>query len=399
MNVMFSLTNLELGGAQVFVTRLANEMAAGGHKVFIYDHWPEHRNQGLFSTLSPEVTVVSYSNSNFFMWLAWKINAALKALRINSEWRHTINKRNFLRCVQQNNIEVINSHMSFSDFVVTSAALPGSCKVVLSLHGEYEMLMQGTEDREANIQRIINALNKAAAVIYTADKNLAPFSLPGVSQLAPKTKIKVGFSEKGFILKNITREKIGLSKSDFVAGMVSRGIPDKGWDTCISAVKLYNAKNSANIKLLLIGEGKYLKNLVRESNDKNIVLLQFGDNFQDYFSYYPLMDLFVFPTRFKGESVPNVVIESLYWKVPVLSTAFAEIPSMLLCNTQAPAGVCVSPSENHDVFVSEFCNELDKLVSNRNYLSALSKNCEQAFAPFSMKGVMAQYLNIFQNAS
>ncbi len=395
MNVLFSLTNLELGGAQVFATRLANELDALGHNVFIYDHWPEHRSKGLLATIKPGVRVKSFSKNRLVLWLVWKLNAVFKTLHIHPQWRHSLNKKTFEQFVRASRIEVINSHMSFSDFVVTSAKLPPGCKVVLSLHGEFEMLMQGKEEKELNIERIIRAINKSSAIIYTAEKNLAAFGLPGVNQNVPKTKINVGFSETGFTLRNVSRKHIGWSQDDFVVGMVSRGIPEKGWDICISVINAINKSGSGKIKLLLIGEGDSLKNLVLKANSPDIVLLQFGDDFQDYFSYYRLMDVFLFPTRFKGESVPNVVIESLYWGVPVIATAIAEIPSMLLCDSQNPAGICVPPNDNREELISALCHELGKFISDRSYRSRFSVNCAKAFAQFSMEDVSKRYLNVF----
>src|SRR5690349_11340569 len=101
MRICFSLTNLELGGAQVFVCRLANYLAANGHQVFIYDHWPEHRDKGMAAMISPGVTVLSYSKSSLWRNIIWKANAVLRAMHLQKEFRHSLNRRVFFRKMKQ----------------------------------------------------------------------------------------------------------------------------------------------------------------------------------------------------------------------------------------------------------------------------------------------------------
>ena len=56
MRILLSLTNLDLGGAQMFVMRLAEEFITQGHEVFVFNHQPEWSNkdfQSSFSKLDP----------------------------------------------------------------------------------------------------------------------------------------------------------------------------------------------------------------------------------------------------------------------------------------------------------------------------------------------------------
>ena len=397
MTICFSLTNLELGGAQVFVVRLANELATQLQQpVYLYDHWPEIRNTSIISNLSPLVKVLSYSESPAERWVIWKLNAFFKVTGLQSEFRHKVNRKRFQKALRDHKVDVLNSHMSFADF--ENANLPSNLyKRVITMHGEYELLLNDKAHLKHWQTKIQQALQTANAVIYTADKNLESLKSLCPDLKVPIYKIPVGFSPAMFHLKKINKEDLGLKKEDFVVGMISRGIAEKGWESCIRVVQKYNANANGNpIKLILIGDGHYLNELVKQNKDSNIRLIQFGSNFQEYFSYYPLFSLFLFPTYFSGESFPNVVIESLYWRVPVLSVQYAEIPAMLRCDTASPAGECVSFGDRNKT-EEELLSALSKFIQEPQTLTALSKNCEEAFKSFDMANTVAQYKQVLLN--
>jgi len=391
MVLCFSLTNLELGGAQVFVVRLANYLAKKNNQpVYIYDHWPEYRNKNTLHHLHPLVKILSYSESRFERWFIWKINAFFRLVKPGSQYRYFLNKKRLQKRLARYNVSLVNSHMSYSDFVLSETTLPPGCKLVITLHGEYELSMK---DPKNNPDKIRKALDKSSALIYTAEKNLKPLDVIGYKRDIKKQKINIGFDPALFSEKKITRAQLSLRDDEFVVGMVSRGIADKGWDTAIAAVQQYNRSAAKKITLLCIGNGTYLQQLVEDAADANIRLQQFEENYQDYFYCYPLFDIFIFPTRFEGESVPNVLIECLYWGVPIVASHHAEIPAMLRCGTEQEAGICVEAGTIP--LVTAFTTALSTLVSDQALRLKLSSNSAAAFKAFSMEGVAACYEKFF----
>src|SRR5687768_16615832 len=94
MAICFSLTNLELGGALVFVVRLANYLAQKNKEpVYIYDHWPEFRQDNTLHNLHPLVKILSYSESRFERWFIWKLNALYCLCNSRSRFRYDLNKK------------------------------------------------------------------------------------------------------------------------------------------------------------------------------------------------------------------------------------------------------------------------------------------------------------------
>lgn len=395
MTICFSLTNLSLGGAQVFVVRLASWLARNtNHIIYIYDHWPEHRHRGILRGMDRRVQIISYNEHPFRRWLVWKMNAALAIMRKGAAWRYRLNRRRFEKFLGEAMVDVVNSHMSYSDFVVSEVTLPPGCRFIPTFHGEYELLLAEPHPAGYFSRRICESLAKADGFIYTADKNMRSVSR---CKTSPGNKLKIypGLPDREKSIA-INRKRAGIQESGLVAGMIGRGIPEKGWQTAIDAVIRYNAGHSDSITLVLIGDGSWISELVQKMSNPRIKLFQFGDNFEAYFSYYALFDLFLFPSRFEGESVPNAVIESLYWNVPVLASAVAEIPQMLLSGSNAPAGVCVPVGET---FESDFYNAFASLASDPVRLRTMSGNCGNAFSQFRMETIAPAYIRFFEEIS
>jgi glycosyltransferase involved in cell wall biosynthesis len=396
MNICFSVTNLELGGAQVFVVRLASWIASNTpHRVFIYDHWPEKRNASILSRAGAKVSVVSYSDSELARWLAWKINAFLAFIRVERTWRYKLNRRRFQRFLHAAHIDVLNSHMSYSDFVITGTDLPAGCRFILTLHGEYEMLMHEPHPENYFKKKMMESVRKAEAIVYTAEKNVKPViefrgSADNAHKIPPGVDTKLPHTSG-----KLTRAAVGLDTGDFVVGMVARGIPEKGWELAMDAVAEVNRSRPIPIKLSLTGDGAWLKSIVGTRRDPNVHLLQFEKEFGDYYGVYKLFDLFLFPSWFSGESVPNAVIESLHWKVPVLASEHAEIPAMLETNSMYPAGECIRPRENEAATVSAFADAIRNLENHRERLRTYSANCDAAFRKFAIDGIAMKYLSVF----
>jgi glycosyltransferase involved in cell wall biosynthesis len=388
MNIAFSLTNLESGGAQVFVLRMADEMAAVLQKdIFIYIHQPEYMNLNLTANLNKRVKIVSYTRFPLESFLTWKINGFLKKLRFNFSYREWINARRFDRFIEKNKISIVNSHMSYSDIVVARAK--SKFRFIVTLHGEYELMRsQNVSTIEADVMEIIA---RAEGIIYTAQKNLVELKryLDPASKM-PIRKIDVGFSERTILIKAVSKKNIGIPEDSFVAGMVSRGIPEKGWEEGIRILeKVQTSLGDVPVYLVCIGEGNYLKELISKTTNPNIRLIQFAENYQDYFSYYDLFDVLLFPSWFRGESVPNVVIEALYWGKPVIASDIADLP-LMLNTSHGLAGDLVpfaGSKPDLDIFASLLCS----YYKNPALLLSKKRLAPEAFEKFKMDQIVRSY--------
>lgn len=392
MRICFSVTNLEPGGAQTFVIRLASKLAGSGHEVHIYDHWPEFRRNQLVAGLSPSVELHSYCELPLLRSAIWKINALLKLTGVHKRFRHSINERRFKKMIQRHRIQVVNSHMSYSDFVCARLK-PEKCAFVPTLHGEYELGFTENRDQRTLRDDIREVVRNSSLIIYTAEKNLIPLKK---YRLPECRKIFVGADgDQLGKVKPLSRSDLGLNAEDFVAGMISRGIPEKGWRTAIEAVRFSRTRSDRKIVLILVGEGDHVSEITRGFDGDLERRLEFANNYWDYLSVYSLLDLFIFPTLFEGESVPNVVSESLYFEVPLLATRHAEVPAMIGAGTPEAAGICVEPGNE---LAHEMGRMVARLAADENEIKRLRSHCRSAFQRFDLDAISRTYVDAFETA-
>ena len=141
----------------------------------------------------------------------------------------------------------------------------------------------------------------------------------------PKTVlIKNGIDLKKFHVEpdENLKLKLGIKKDDFVIGNVSRFDFQKNQRYLIKVfAKL--AKGKPDLKLLLVGNGAHkaeCEKQVEELNIKDKVI--FTGAVGDPQNYYPLIDIYVFPTLWEGFSI--MLIETLAAKRCLVVSALEE---------------------------------------------------------------------------
>jgi len=393
MNILFTVTNLEIGGAQMFVLRLASAIAEQIKKdVYIYDHNPEYRQNGILNEISPRVKILSYTKNKYLVFLTWKINALFLRVGFKSSFRQWVNRKVFRKAIKKYKINIVNSHMGDSDLISAEELDDKSVIFIPSTHGEYEM-NKGSERREMD-KKIHKVLSRANGVIYSTEKNFEAIKEELSHYTIPVKKIHIGIPCKLQNIKPVTKGQIGIPDDAFVIGMVSRGIPEKGWKEAIDSFLNVKKKHpQIQLYLLLIGNGIYLKKLVEEYADLTIRLLQFEENPLEYISFVQLFDIGILPSYFSGESVPNVIIEYLYFGKPVVATAIGEIPQMINSNGKI-AGDLV-PYFNNKADVKKMEETISQYIDNPNKYIETSALAKEAFKKFRIENCVDEYLQMF----
>lgn len=149
------------------------------------------------------------------------------------------------------------------------------------------------------------------------------------------------------------KESLGIN-DEVVVGYVGRLYPAKGLVYLFHAVKAIQ-ESHPNIVLLIIGDGAQRNEL--EAMARNLKLRCIFTGWQrDTTPYYSLMDIFVLPSLFEG--LPNVVLEAMAMKKPVIATNVGGNPDIL---SNGENGFLV-PIRN----VPRLASALDKLVADDN---------------------------------
>jgi glycosyltransferase involved in cell wall biosynthesis len=216
-------------------------------------------------------------------------------------------------------VELVHSHHAWVD--VTLATCLVSHDVVghiVTMHGMYETMT------EAQLKTLLPLLaGRITCFVYSAEKNVAPFPHVFRNQ---KRFCRIDNALPSTTITPLPRAKLGLEDQDFVLCLVSRAIPEKGWEEAIDAVAWAHARSRRRIHLLLIGEGVEFDRLQSGKTHDFVHFLGFRSNIRDYFA---TSDIGFLPSRFQGESFPLVLIDCLFAGKPILASNLGEIRYML----------------------------------------------------------------------
>jgi glycosyltransferase involved in cell wall biosynthesis len=114
----------------------------------------------------------------------------------------------------------------------------------------------------------------------------------------------------------------------------------------------------------------------------------------EYFSWVEHFDAGMLLSYFKGESVPNAIIEYLYFNVPVISTPMGDIRDMI-SSPEGPAGDIIPLKEGKADY--QYVTEvLMKWLDDSEYYSKLKSNTGKAFEKFDMKKIASEYVRVFE---
>lgn len=96
-----------------------------------------------------------------------------------------------------------------------------------------------------------------------------------------------------------------------------------------------------------------------------------------------------------SEGFPNVVVEAMAMKCPVVATSVGAIPSILDADSESPCGLLVRPKD-----VKSLSDAIQKLISNRELAEKIGDNARcKVVSKYTLAKVCAQYESIWKCAS
>lgn len=331
MTILLVIPSLQIGGAEVFVVRLANHLAQK-HRIFLLTLTPSLTSPLLEKRLSERVTLVSFHQKlSPIQTIFWKTLYLLTSWN-EQMYKWVIFQRKKLKigllvrfleefCHKQG-VGVINTHVSTADWMVAHYfwSARRSQTFVISMHGCYNRAERRTDPSMKRIdddnQKVLETADR---IILLTPKNAIP--LQGLRLRSQPVYIPLGFERPSSFPGSDSADK-GL-----VFGLVSRAIERKGWEEAIQAVKTLHDEGWVCQLVLVGGESEYQAKLVALHG--SLPYVRFVGATDQVLRWVHTFDVGLFPSYIESESYPNAVIEYLACGKPVIGTDIGEVRNMM----------------------------------------------------------------------
>lgn len=391
MRILIACEDLRVGGAQVFVLRLANVLRQN-HIVTIYSLYPDLIDRELVDKYAPEVDI---ETPKFFLdQMIRKLDRLFYLLKIDLNIRNSIVARDVYRLIKKKNVDIVHSNMFKCDYVLARALRSTLVPFVVTLHGNYEEFLANYYHETKGeillgyLKKVIYTIDRIQGLVYLTEKNLRVFQQGLVEENKLESmvlkKIYNGFA--GEVSEVIARESLGIADDSTVYGFVARGIPEKGWKTVLDAFILSDHKSD---HLILVGWSDYVKGLALNYQYGNIHFVGYSSNPLNWIS---LMDIGILPSVFH-ESLPNVIAEYLYLGKAVICTDVGDSKHMIMHKNEY-AGFLLNPTSPRLTADLAVC--LSTYKREPDLLQAHQKLARKAFEKFRMEVCLASYLDLYQ---
>ena len=357
LHVLIAFLGFYSGGGEVFPIHLANALRAQGHLVSMLALDMSEVNREMYDTLDSSIPVY------------------------DSGWAEEYDADRF---VEEAGVSVIHSHS-----IPLEAFFFERCRIekipyLVTLHGSYEATPPGNE-------RLLRFVLGVTHFVYTADKNLEPFSeLPLVDTIFTKLGNAMPEDPQPFPK---TRRELGIAEDAVVFTLVARGIQRKGWRAAITAfLRLREAHPDRKVHLLLCGDGEETdRYFALHGDDPDITFLGYQSRIN---GLYRLSDVAIIPTRFAGESFPLCLLQSLQTGTPVIATRIGEIEGMTN-GPEGAAGILIEEQRDTDLFTESLREAMSKMLitsKRKEYGRAAKKKGET----YSMDKVASDYTALYE---
>ena len=350
-NILMCVFSMSIGGGETFPLILANELYKKGYPV----------------------TVLDFQMAEDLPEVRKKLCGDIPLVRLKEV-------ESLADVVAQFKIDIVHTHHGSID---EAASYLSNVRRVVTLHGMYEATVQ------PHLNNLLKKVQKSVdAFVYIAEKNLQPFKDFGWQ---PDEKFfKIGNGLEIFPINPVPRQTLNIPENSFVACVVSRAIPEKGWQAAIDAVNLANKNSSRRIDLILVGAGEMYDKLNGKVSEF-VHLTGFKSNVRDYLA---AADIGLLPSEFAGESFPLLLIDSLFSGRPVVSSNLGEVKNMLKTSSGELAGA-VFDLVNEKVPVETLSEILKTLANDAAEYEKISARVAGAAEKFSIAKVAEKYIEVY----
>jgi glycosyltransferase involved in cell wall biosynthesis/SAM-dependent methyltransferase len=360
-NVMVSTMGFYPGGAEILPIRMANEFKRQGLSVLLLNAGLNPHEAGVRRMLRNDVPLVETSDVE-----------AVKSI------------------IHEFGVEALNSHqwhIQKYPLQVPDVFRELSAHVA-SLHG----MIEHGEAFGTTAEQLRKADENVTTWVYTAEKNLGPFSTLGLYDKSSPRFVKLPNGMQPPEIVTIPRAHMNIPEEAFVLCCVSRAILDKGWAETIHVVERARALSGQDIRLILVGNGPVYDEYCRGGVPDFVYLAGFSEN---SVGHYAAADMGIMLTKFKSESFPLTIVDCLFAGKPYIASDVGDIRNMLTASNDI-AGEVIE-LEDWEVPIERVAQVVAAFATDhKKYGNALAL-VQDIASRYRIDVVAKQYVNLFQN--
>ncbi len=349
-----------LGGGELFPIHLANQLVKKGLLISVMILESQNCDPGIRSQLDARIAVYNARNAR------------------------DVGVSKFLR---ETGVDLVHSHFVDGEalFFWEEQDIP-DIPYVVTLHGSYEAIYQPRKF-------IVQVARHVTHWVYLTRKNMDHFSILDPSERGAISSSTIPNAMPGDPrLFDQTRPDLGIANDDFVFVLVSRALPQKGWEVAIRALEQARGRTRRRLVLLLCGSGEEAARLsIQYGSLPDVRFLGFQDRIH---GLYRLSDCAILPTRFTGESFPLSIIQALQVGRPVIATDVGEIARMIIQNGNR-AGIVLPPSQDDNVLIKAVADAMVAMEDPSTH-RLYSEGAAELGRHYSMDAVAEAYIECYE---
>lgn len=385
LHLLMTIPCLLTGGAEWAFIRQANALVGSGHRVTCYLPYRCDSDPAMVAAIEPRVNVVSLPlMTRFLHRVLFKLSLLFP--RINLEQRlHSFMLRGLQR---RHGFDAVNPHLNSGTTIACQAFRDIDVPLVESDHGDYALLLE----QDPTLHRLRLPLQRLDAMICPSHVNQQRIAeLPWASSFRstvipyshalPPTDVPRALPQDGV----------------FTFGLVSRGVAEKGWSEALSAFRLLRQQTTRPIRLLLVGGSDYLDAMARDLDSELRPHVIFAGAQSDPRPWIECFDVGLLPSYFAAESLPNVIIECLAQRKPIIATDIGGIREMIRSESY-PCGLLIQiDSTTHHADVTALAAAMQQMLADPALLQQFSENTVaaiQRYRPETVATALCQFFEI-----
>ena len=301
--------------------------------------------------------------------------------------------KNLLKITENNNFNLIHSHGGvagvYARFLKKKLS---SIKVIHTFHGIHYINSKNIFRKYFSKKIEQHLVPYTDKFICVSDHDFQTAIENKITDGEKTVVIKNGIDTKKFSGKEKDKELmtlLGINNKNIIIGNISRFDYQKNQRFLIHSFKEVLIKNP-EVKLLLVGDGTYLNEC--KILAKNLGISEqtiFTGEIPDVENYYPLIDIFVFPSLWEGLSIG--LLEAMSSGRCIIASDITSNRELIKNNFN---GILFTLQDE-----SNLINIIDNLITDKLKRNELSKNAEKEAKNYDEKEMIIKIENIYKHSN